>query len=61
MVKTVLKTLPYIILFSIVRALERIGKVYLKQDKLEEALEYFEKSLTECRSDDVLKKVNKVC
>ncbi|XP_028398572.1 stress-induced-phosphoprotein 1-like [Dendronephthya gigantea] len=44
----------------IARALERIGKVYMKQDKQEKALEYFEKSLTESRSDALLQKVNKL-
>ncbi|CAB3981473.1 stress-induced-phospho 1 [Paramuricea clavata] len=44
----------------IARALERIGNVYLKQDKIEEALHYFERSLTEFRSDAIVKKTNKL-
>lgn len=32
----------------------------MKQDKPEKALEYFERSLTEFRSDPLLQKVNKV-
>ena len=46
---------------SFYSALERIGNVYQKQNQLEKALDYFEKSVTEFRSETVLKKTNKVC
>lgn len=41
----------------IARALGRIGSCYLKLDNLNEAIKYFEKSLTEHRSPDVLTKL----
>ena len=37
-----------------------MGNAYYKQDKLEEALKYYEKSLSEHRSADVLKKCQAV-
>ncbi|XP_046849582.1 stress-induced-phosphoprotein 1-like [Xenia sp. Carnegie-2017] len=44
----------------IARALERIGNTYLKLNKLEEAIKYYERSLTESRSDALVKKVNQL-
>lgn len=41
----------------IARALGRIGSAYQKQSKLAEAIKYFEKSLTEHRTADVLNKL----
>lgn len=68
--KTKAKTIPSYnnislnIFFSLIlvhRALERIGNVHLKQNQLAKALDYFEKSLVEFRSESVLQKANKVC
>lgn len=42
---------------TVAKTLARIGNSYLKQDKLKEAIEYFDKSLTEQRSPDVLNKL----
>ena len=42
------------------RALERIGNAYDKQNKLEEALYYYQKSSLEFGSEAVTKKANKV-
>ncbi|XP_033121023.1 stress-induced-phosphoprotein 1-like [Anneissia japonica] len=41
---------------NIAKAFGRIGNAYLKEKDYKEALEYFKKSLTEHRSDDILKK-----
>lgn len=42
---------------DVAKALSRIGSCYLKLDKLKEAIEYFDRSLTEQRSPDVLNKL----
>jgi stress-induced-phosphoprotein 1 len=44
----------------IARALERMGNALLRQDKPEEALECFRKSVTEFRNPEVLKKIKNV-
>ncbi|OWB55994.1 hypothetical protein B5S28_g1884 [[Candida] boidinii] len=41
----------------IAKSFSRIGNSYLKLDKLKEAIEYFEKSLTEHRTPDILNKL----
>lgn len=40
----------------IFRALARIGNAYSKQEKWNEAVTYYDKSLTEHRNQDVVKK-----
>jgi len=42
----------------IAKILSRIGNAYFKEDKLDLAIEYFNKSLTECRSKAALDKLN---
>ncbi|GMM49219.1 Hsp90 cochaperone [Starmerella bacillaris] len=42
---------------TVAKSLSRIGSCYLKLDNLKEAIQYFEKSLTEHRSPDVLTKL----
>lgn len=43
--------------FVINRALQRIGNAYVKLDKLDEAIKYYGKSLTEHRTPDTLTKL----
>ena len=45
----------FISFFSL-RALARIGTAYYKQEKLEPAVKYFNKSLAEHRNPDIVKK-----
>lgn len=44
----------------IAKALTRIGNAYLKKDELEQAVLYFNKSLSEHRAQDVVRKVQEV-
>lgn len=43
------------------RALARQGNAYLKKDDLKNALTYFNKSLSEHRDHEVIKKAQEVC
>lgn len=45
-------------LLSSSRALGRIGNAYVKLDKLDDAIKYYNKSLTEHRTADILNKLN---
>eukprot|EP00741_Cyanophora_paradoxa_P008293 tig00001286_g8022.t1 len=45
---------------NIAKALARIGTARQKQDNLEEAIKYYEKSLSEHKADDVYKKLQEV-
>lgn len=47
-------------MFPSYRALARIANAYLKQDHLDQALNYFNKSLSEHRSPDIVKKAQEV-
>lgn len=52
--------LKYALLFFSGRALARIGNAHLKNGNLDEALVFFQKSLAEHRSSDVVKKTQEV-
>ncbi len=43
------------------RALARIGNVYVKQEKWELAVKYFDKSLADHRNPDIVNKKREVC
>jgi len=45
---------------NIAKAFARIGTAYMKKDELEESLNYYNKSLSEHRNPDVVKKVQEI-
>lgn len=60
------KELEYIefitkIFYFIYRSLARIGNAYCKKDEFSKALVYYNKSLSEHRDPDVVKKSQEVC
>ena len=47
-------------MFLLSRALARIGNAHFKQEHLEDAIKYYDKSLAENRADEVRKKRQQV-
>ena len=52
--------ISYLLMIIFHRAYARIGNVYVKQDKLDEAIKAYDHSLAEHRNQDVVKKRDEV-